>query len=106
MVKPVVKIAITIKNSSNVETVTGEVSATDAQASTISIIPDGETEPVDLIVTPQTIIELDGEEVALADLDALPAGSIATASYHPGDMHAIRIEITTPQTTATTTDSA
>ncbi len=105
MVKPVVKITITIKSSDNVETVTGEVIATDTQTSTISIIPEGETEPVDLTITPQTIIVLDGEEVELAELAALPSGITATASYHPENMHAIRIEIITPQTVPSTTDS-
>jgi len=101
MVKPVVKLTITNKSSNELASLSGVVSAVDAQASTISILPTGQTQPIVLGVTPQTVIILDEKEVTLADLAALPAGSTATASYLSNSLKAVRIEIVTPQATTT-----
>jgi hypothetical protein len=102
MVKPVVKLAISNKSSSQLSSVTGTVSTVNALASTVSIMPTGQTQPVILGVNPQTMIILNENEVTLAGLAALPAGSTVTASYYPNSLKAIRIEVETPQTTATT----
>jgi len=102
-VKPVVKLTITNKNSNELASLSGAVSAVDAQASTITILPTGQTQPVVLGMTPQTVIILNDDEVTLPDLATLPTGSIATVSYYLKSLKVVRIEIATPQTTSTAT---
>jgi hypothetical protein len=101
MVKPVVKLAISNESSNQLASVTGTVATVGAQASTVSILPMGQTQAVVLGVNPQTVIILDDNEVTLAGLATLPAGSIATASYYLNSLKAVRIEIVTPQATTT-----
>lgn len=101
MVKPVVKLSVTNKSSNQLASLSGVVSAVNAQASTITILPTGQTQPVILGVTPQTVIVLDGNEATMAALAALPSGAIAYASYYKSSLKAVRIEIETPQATTT-----
>ena len=102
-VKPVVKLTITNKNSNELTSLSGAVSAVDAQASTITILPTDQTQPVVLGMTPQTVIILNDDEVTLPDLATLPTGSIATVSCYLKGLKVVRIEIATPQTTSTAT---
>lgn len=95
MVKPVVKLTITNKSSGLLTTLSGAVSAVDAQAYTISILPTAQTQPVVLKITPQTVIILDETEMTLAALAALPPGFMVTVSYYADSLKAIRIEANT-----------
>jgi len=99
MVKPVVKLDISIRSSNQLGSLSGAVNAVDIQASTISILPNGQTQPIVFGITPQTVIILNGAGVELADLAALAPGSTATVSYYLSSLKAVRIEIETPPAT-------
>ncbi len=102
-VKPVVKLTITNKSSNELTSISGAVNAVNAQASTITILPTGQTQPVVLGMTPQTVIILNDDEVTLSGLATLPSGSIATVSYYLKSLKVVRIEIVIPQTTSADT---
>jgi len=96
IVKPVVKLSVQQTESHELASVEGTISEVDTKASTVSIIPDGETEPVVLKVTPQTKITLDGEEATLDDLAGLGEGNSVTASYYPNNLKAVQIDAESP----------
>ena len=101
IVNPVVKLSISNESSNQIASVAGAVSAVGVQASTVTILPTGQTQPVVLGVTPQTILILNGAETTLADLAALPSGDAVTASYYSNSLKAVRIEVETLTTTTT-----
>jgi len=95
--KPVVKLAIEQGDKPHQLTeVEGTISAVDTEASTISIIPTGEIEAIDLDVNPQTEITLDGDPAGLGDLDGLGEGHSVTASYYIDNLKATQIDALSP----------
>jgi len=96
--KPVIKLTVQQgREPREAATVEGTISAVDTGASTISIIPTGETEAIVLGVNPQkTEITLDGELAALVGLDGLGQGNTVIASYYVDDLRAIQIDALSP----------
>ncbi len=102
IVKPVVKLTIQQGGKPHqLASVEGTISAVDTEVSTVSIIPNGETEAIVLDVNPQTEITLDGEEVSLSELADLVDGAeensvTATASYYLDNLKATQIDAQSP----------
>lgn len=95
-VKPVVKLTIQQGKPHELASVEGTISEVDVELSTVSIVPDGETEAIVLDIIPQTEITLDDAEAAVDDLDGIGEDNNVTANYYLDNFKAIRIDAYSP----------
>jgi len=96
IVKPVVKLTVQQKDKTDeLISLEGTISEVDTDESTVSIIPEGETEAIVLKVNPQTEITLDGEEATLEDLAGLVGEEHGvTVTYYTNSLKAATIDAT------------
>jgi hypothetical protein len=66
--------------------------------STVTILPDGATEPIVLNVNAQTQITLDDVAVTITDLVGLSAGNTVAATYYQNNLKATVIDAVSPPT--------
>lgn len=97
LVKPVIK--LTTDSPSQIPvTVEGTVTATDGVLSTVTILPDGATEPIVINVNAQTQITVDDVAVTITGLVGLGAGNTVAATYYQNNLKATVIDAVSPPT--------
>jgi len=95
-VKPVAKLTIQQGKPHELASVEGTISEVDVESSTVSIIPDGETEAIVLDIISQTEIKLDDAEATLDDLAGIGEGNSVTASYYLDNFKATEVDAYSP----------